>query len=248
MIRQLSTIFIRALAKILRHGTLCRESQAFFSARRAQPPLALARRLRASLGPQALLRPHRFPNSAAAQHGRLDCLSHFAAGPNPARSRSATPRLARPAGAAETTPVSNSATQPTTAVLPVFPVHQSPSTTGLSFAHTSFHLSRQPSTGLKDPSAKRRTASPDPPKESPELLVLFEHASITGCRAAIIDSMPLTAELDPIAWCTDESVPNSEQISRSGTNSLYRVTNNPRPRTSHDPDRGNATSLTNTDN
>src|SRR5262245_19482136 len=71
---------------------------AFLDARGAPPPLAIARRLRASLGPQALLTPRLFsvyrqPSTAATT-----------------RSRSATSRLARAAGAADSTPILSSPT------------------------------------------------------------------------------------------------------------------------------------------
>src|SRR3954452_15938343 len=78
---------------------------AFLTARGAPPPLALARRLRASLGAQALVSllagPHPRPFSLggyAPRSGRRR-LSHCSRGPTPARSRSAATRLARAAGA-----------------------------------------------------------------------------------------------------------------------------------------------------
>src|SRR4051794_25033447 len=74
-------------------------------ARGAPPPLALTRRLRASLWPQALsyllAGPHprsRSLGDSAPRSGRRRFLT-CSRGPTPARARSATARLARAAGA-----------------------------------------------------------------------------------------------------------------------------------------------------
>src|SRR5688572_20947028 len=81
----------RALARRLRAAL---GPQALLNARGAPPPRALARRLRAALGPQALLSARGAPPPLPPHRAK-----HARRGPRP-RSRSATARLARAAGAA----------------------------------------------------------------------------------------------------------------------------------------------------
>src|SRR5262245_24260529 len=86
---------------------------AFLNARGAPPPLALARSLRASLGPRALRHQDQADEEGLGFHERCEfrlgndqrfahgsvCISQCSRGPTPARSRSVATRLARAAGA-----------------------------------------------------------------------------------------------------------------------------------------------------